>query len=126
MKIKQAYRYELKPNNKQHTRLSKHVGASRFAWNWALARRIARLEKNEGEDRFTDAMTDHRDWNVWKQENAPWVCEVSKCAPQESFRDLDRAFKNFWQGRKAGRKVGFPKFKKKGSYDSCRFSTGAI
>nr|WP_293105545.1 hypothetical protein [Okeania sp. SIO2F4] len=25
----------------------------------------------------------------------PWYYEVSKCAPQEALRDLDRAFKNF-------------------------------
>ena len=126
MKTRQAYRYELKPNNKQRTLLRKHVGAARFAWNWALARRIERFEKNEGNGRFTDAIADHRDWNAWKRDHAPWVSEVSKCAPQESFRDLDRAFKHFWQGRKAGRQVGFPRFKKKGCRDSCRFSTGAI
>ena len=126
MKISQAYRYELKPNNKQRTLLSKHVGTARFAWNWALSRRIERFENSEGKGRFTNAIADHRDWNVWKKENAPWWSEVSKCAPQETFRDLDRAFKNFWEGRKAGRKVGFPKFKKKGCRDSCRFSTGAM
>jgi putative transposase len=71
-------------------------------------------------------MADHREWNVWKQENAPWASEVSKCAPQESFRDLDRAFKNFFEGRRTGRNVGFPKFKKKGHRDSCRFSTGSM
>ncbi|MGD1717618.1 RNA-guided endonuclease InsQ/TnpB family protein [Dapis sp. BLCC M172] len=40
--------------------------------------------------------------------------EVSKCAPQQALRDLDRAFKNFLtiQGR------GFPRFKKKGKKDS--------
>jgi len=31
-----------------------------------------------------------------------------------------------WMARKADRSVGFPKFKKKGCRDSCRFSTGAI
>jgi putative transposase len=119
--IHQAYRYELKPNNVQRTLLAKHVGAARYAWNWALARRIERFENNEGKDRFTNAIADHRSWNAWKRENAPWAAEVSKCAPQEAFRNLDRAFKNFWQGRKAGRAVGFPKFKKKGGGDSCRF-----
>lgn len=33
----QAYRYELKPNNKQRTLLAKHAGAARFAYNWGLA-----------------------------------------------------------------------------------------
>ncbi|MDN5348466.1 MAG: putative transposase [Clostridia bacterium] len=46
--------------------------------------------------------------------------EVSKCAPQEALRDLDRAFKNFFEGRAA-----FPKFKKKGVHDSFRL-TGTI
>jgi len=46
--------------------------------------------------------------------------QYSKCIPQESLRDLERAFKNFqqnWKARQAGqtrRYVGFPKFKKKG------------
>ncbi|MCZ6794278.1 MAG: RNA-guided endonuclease TnpB family protein, partial [Planctomycetota bacterium] len=126
MLVRQAYRYELKPNNRERTLLAKHVGVARFAWNWALARRIERFEKNQAKERFTNAVADHREWNEWKKENAPWWAEVSKCAPQETFRDLDRAFQNFWQGRKAARKVGIPKFKKKGVRDSCRFSTGAI
>jgi len=46
--------------------------------------------------------------------------EVSKCAPQEALRDLDKAFTNFWRGKKKGFKVGFPKFKKKGRHDSFR------
>jgi putative transposase len=46
--------------------------------------------------------------------------EVSKCAPQEALRDLDKAFKNFYEGR-----ANFPKFKKKGIHDSFRL-TGAI
>jgi putative transposase len=31
-----------------------------------------------------------------------WLYEVSKCAPQEALRDLDRAYQVFWQGRPAG------------------------
>ncbi len=121
MKTHQAYRYELKPNNNQRTLLAQHVGTARFAWNWALARRIERFENNDGKDKFTNAVKDHKEWNVWKQENAPWAYEVSKCAPQEAFRNLDRAFTSFWQRRKAGRTVGFPKFKKKGCHDTARF-----
>ena len=53
--------------------LAKHVGTARFAWNWALARRIERFEKNEDKHRFTTAVADHREWNEWKRENAPLV-----------------------------------------------------
>lgn len=51
--------------------------------------------------------------------------DVSKCAPQEALRDLDRAFSHFFRGIKQGKKVGFPSFKKKGCRDSFRL-TGAI
>jgi putative transposase len=51
--------------------------------------------------------------------------EVSKCAPQEALRDLHKAFTNFWRGRKKRKKVGFPKFKKKGRQDSFKL-LGAI
>ncbi len=34
-----------------------------------------------------------------------------KCAPHEALRDLDNAFRQFFRGRKAGKRVGFPRFK---------------
>lgn len=50
----------------------------------------------------------------------------SKCIPQEALRDLDKAFKRFFNERKSGNKVGFPKFKKKfKAKDSFRL-TGTI
>lgn len=125
MRVTRAYRYELDPNNVQRTLLAKHAGTARFAWNWALARRIERFKAREGKERFTDAMADHRDWNTWKRENALWTYEVSKCCAQEAFRNLDRAFQAFWRSRKAERTVGFPRFKKKGVRDSFRM-TGSI
>ena len=67
----------------------------------------------------------HRRWNAEKAQR-PWVYEVSKCCGQEALRDLDRAFANFWRGRKEGRRVGFPRFRRKhGRRDSCRL-TGSI
>jgi putative transposase len=50
----------------------------------------------------------------------------SKCIPQEALRDLDQAFKNFKTGRKTGRKVGFPKFKKKNRCKDSFQLTGVI
>jgi putative transposase len=125
MKVHQAYRYELAPNIAQRIMLAKHAGASRFAYNWGLARRIERFETREGKEKFTSAMEQHKDLNVLKTTEYPWMYEVSKCAPQEALRDLERAFRNFWNGRKAGRGTGFPKFKKKGTNDSFRL-TGSI
>jgi putative transposase len=46
--------------------------------------------------------------------------EVSKWIPQESLRDLDQAYDNFYRGLKIHQNIGLPKFKKKGKHDSFR------
>jgi putative transposase len=59
--------------------------------------------------------------------------EVSKCSPQESLRDLDQAYKNFYRNLKEqkqkkvpkSKRIGLPVFKKKGKHDSFTL-TGAI
>ena len=42
---------------------------------------------------------------AWKRADAPWLSEVDSMALQQSLRDLDKAFKNFFR---APGKVGFP------------------
>src|SRR6516164_10468399 len=61
----------------------------------------------------------HKELNKLKQSDHPWLYEVSKCAPQEALRDLDKAYKQFFrrvelkqQGMWKG-KLGFPRPKKK-------------
>ncbi len=36
MWVTQAFRFELDPNRVQREALAQHVGAARFAYNWAL------------------------------------------------------------------------------------------
>lgn len=122
MRSKRAYRYELDPNRAQRILLAKHAGAARFAYNWGLARRI---ELHQQTGTSTNAIEQHRELNRLKKTDYPWLYEVSKCAPQEALRDLDRAFTNFFRGIREGRKVGFPRFRKKGKDDRSRL-TGAI
>ncbi len=122
MKVQKAYRYELKPNNVQKTLLAKHAGVARFAYNWGLARRVEEYQRT---GKSSNAIEQHRLLNVLKKTEFPWMYEVSKCAPQEALRDLQRAYENFFRRVKAGENPGFPKFKKKGRNDSFRL-TGAI
>jgi putative transposase len=112
-----AYKVELKPNNAQRTLLKKHAGVARFAWNWGLENRIKLYEASK---QTTDAMKQHKELNALKPDQFPWMYEVSKCAPQEALRDLDRCFRNFFEKR-----AGFPKFKKKGKKENFRL-TGSI
>ncbi|HAI22065.1 MAG TPA: transposase, partial [Clostridiales bacterium UBA8153] len=47
-----------------------------------------------------------------KQTDFPWLYEVSKCAPQEARRNLDRAFQRFFRRcRNGAKKKGYPRFK---------------
>ena len=125
MLVTKAYRYELDPNNIQRSSLAQHAGVARFAYNWGLEQRIARYKNSQGDDRFTDAMKQHKELNSLKKEQFPWLYDCSKCAPQEALRDLHRAFKNFYRGLKTGKKIGFPRFKKRGVRDSFKL-TGII
>lgn len=105
MKILKAYKTELDPNNVQRTLLAKHAGAARFTWNWALNRRI---EEYKLTGKSSNAIEQHRQLNSLKPTDFPWMYEVSKCAPQEALRDLDKAFRNFFAKR-----AKHPRFKSK-------------
>jgi putative transposase len=109
MWVNQAFRFELSPNAAQRRVLAQHIGAARFAYNWGLSLCQKALEEGR---RLPSAAELHREWNRWKRENAPWWTEVSKCAPQEAFRDLEKALKN-WKAKQAR----FPRFKRKKSLD---------
>jgi putative transposase len=125
MLVNRAYRYELDPNNSQRTSLYQHAGVARFAYNWGLDQRNTLFNNSEGQARFTDFMKQHRLLTSLKKTQFPWMYECSKCAPEEALKNLHRAFQNFYRGRKTGKKVGFPRFKRKGVKDSFRL-TGTI
>jgi putative transposase len=116
LKVVRGYKTELDLNNEQRTACMKHAGASRFAYNWGLAR-SQEVYKLTG--KRPTAIDLHRELNALKPSQFPWMYEVSKCAPQEALRDLEQAYRNFYQKlklQKSGRwkgKLGFPKFKKR-------------
>lgn len=105
IKILKAYKTELDPSNVQCTLLSKHAGAARFVWNWALSRRI---EEYKLTGKSSNAIEQHRQLTALKLSDFPWMYDVSSRALQESLRDLDKAFKSFFAGR-----AKYPRFKSK-------------
>lgn len=123
----QGYKTELKVNNKQRTLLAKHCGAARFTYNWGLNLKIEAY-KNETDEKL-NAISLHRKLNSLKKEKFPWMYEVSKCAPQEALRDLDKAYQGFFRklkSRKSGEKPGFPRFKSKHDSKQSFRLTGSI
>lgn len=112
-----SYRIKLDLNNKQRTAMAKHAGVARHAFNWGLAlcQQIYHDAKAKGEKvkRPTSIDLHKRLVAKVKPEN-PWYYEVSKCAPQEALRNLDKAYKSAFTVK--GRKL--PRFQKKNVKDS--------
>ena len=128
MKVTQAYRFALDPTPAQERALRSHAGAARFAWNWGLGKC---RERYAAERRWYCGAELHRLWNQVKKADPAlgWWEQNSKCAYQESLRDLDRALRDFAKsrnGQRKGKRLGFPRFKKRGKgRDSFRL-TGAV
>jgi putative transposase len=129
VRVTQGYRFALEPTPAQERALRSHAGAARFAWNWGLARC---KERYEAEGKWYSAAELHKLWNAAKKADPAlaWWGENSKCAYQEAFRDLDRALRDFIKSKKGlrkGKRLGFPKFKKRGQCkDSFRFGAGVM
>lgn len=136
----QAYRFALDPNQAQLAGIRRHAGASRFAYNWGLARVKAAHAQRDAEQSYGltgDLLTPvpwtlpalRLAWNAVKRDIAPWWDECSKEAFRAGLDQLARGLKNFTdsrQGKRKGRRVGFPRFKKRGkARDSFRYTTGA-
>src|SRR5207244_5665577 len=106
------------------------AGSARYDYNWALAQKIEAYKKGE---KVPTAIDLHRALNKLKKTELSWMYSVSKCAPQEALRHVDKAYDNFFrkvklkkQGKHKG-KLGFPQFKKKSKgIGSFSFTTGAI
>ncbi len=108
---RKSIKTKLKLNNKQKTLIAKHAGVARHAYNWGLATCISEYQETK---KRLSAITLHKRLVAEVKSQNPWYYEVSKCAPQQALRDLERGFKNFLTIPKRG----FPKFKKKGKKDS--------
>jgi putative transposase len=104
-----SHRIRLNPTPEQGDYFVRAAGTRRFVFNWGLAEWIRQYEAGEK----PSALALKKQFNGIKGDLFPWVYEVTKCAVEGAFMDLAAAFKNFFEGRKAERKVGFPKFKAK-------------
>ena len=118
-----SFKTELKLNNNERTQLSKHAGVARHAWNWGLDLCKMILDYNHANPdekmRFPSAIDLHKFLVKWVKVENPWYYEVSKTSAQYALRYLSRAFSDFFSNKTInGRRVGFPRFKKKGQHDS--------
>jgi len=125
--MKARYQYRIYPTPGQQSELAKLFGCCRVAWNDALALIKA---TPQGEKWPSNAeLQKICITQAKKTEEREWLAGVSNIPLQQSIRDLGIAFKNFFDYRKdnrKGRRVGFPRFKKKLNQQSARFSKGGF
>ena len=148
--MKARYQYRIYPRPNQIAPLAKAFGCARVVWNDALViflneekPKLAGANRRFGE---TSAVSRPRlspcerrafpkdvDKRVITQakktQERCWLSEVSNIVLQQSYRDLLTAWSNYFSslnGKRKGKKVGRPKFKKKQSRQAIRFRKGGF
>ncbi len=137
--FQRAFRFALDPTPRQARMFASHAGGARFAYNWGNAAIITALDARQAEKDTgaepTVKTPSHFDlckaWTAWKNEhaadpppaegerptNTAWVGENFVGTYQAALRDASKAWSDFFasrSGKRAGRRLGRPRFKKKG------------
>jgi putative transposase len=122
--MKARYQYRFYPTDQQQQRLAQLFGCVRVVWNDALAicKQSEKLPSNNDLQKLVITQAK-------KTVEREWLSEVSNIPLQQSVADLGVAYKNFFdslKGKRKGKKVGIPKFKKKTNQQSARFRIGGF
>ncbi|MFJ7293490.1 RNA-guided endonuclease InsQ/TnpB family protein [Streptomyces collinus] len=123
------YNYRAYPDASQRRALARAFGCARVVWNDCLRDRkeahAAGLPYVKSAELSRLRITQAK-----RTEERAWLAEVSAVVLQQSLRDLDTAYKNFFdsiKGKRRGRKVGPPRYKsKKDTRQSIRLNTNAF
>ena len=114
MIILKSFKYRFYPTQAQKETLEIQFGHCRFVYNWGLAlQRKHYVQTGEILSYFdiTRCITE-----IKRNEEFSWLRLANAQALQQSLRDLDKAWRNFFAGRAA-----WPRFKKKRSKQSYRY-----
>ncbi len=119
MRQKRAYHYRIYPTAEQKKILAQTCGCARFVYNWALRKRsdaYYQEQKRVSYNQTSALLTDLK-----KQPAYHWLNDVSCVPTQQALRHLDRAFRNFFEGRAA-----YPVFKSKKGEQAAEYTTSAF
>jgi len=122
--MKARYQYRIYPTDQQQRGLAQLFGCVRVVWNDALAL-CKQLGKKPKSSELQKLVITQAKLTLERA----WLSGVSNIPLQQSVADLDIAFKNFFnscKGKRKGRKVGYPKFKKRTNNQSARFRIGGF
>ena len=114
MDIYRAYKYRFYPTQEQEVLLAKSFGCARFVYNRFLALRKQAYQDHKINVSFPDAcflLTLDK-----KKDEFSFLNEVSNSMLQQSLRNADAAYQNFFK-----KKANYPRFKNKWGKQSIRF-----
>ena len=116
----QAFLFRLEPDEAQEVLFAKSAGCSRYVYNRCLDLKSEAWTASQTKLTFVDLANLLPVWK--KAAETSWLSEPPSQVLQQSLKDLDAAFKNFFEGRAA-----YPVHKKKGkSRDAFRFPQGVV
>lgn len=105
-KIILGFKFRLYPNKEQANLINRTLGSCRFVYNHFLATRRDEWFVNHHSLNLKDTM--HLLTYLKRRTETSWLYDVDNIALQQSLRDLDRAYQNFFKKR-----ARYPSFKKK-------------
>ena len=91
-----AIKVMLIPNNVQKTKMFQYAGASRFAYNWALAREKESYEK--GGKFISDSELRKEFTKLRHSDEYAWLLNISNNVTKQAIKDACTAYKNFFKG----------------------------
>lgn len=110
---KQAFKFLLEPNKNHINEFLVFTGSCRFVYNKGLALINENYDSGKKFLNYNQLASELVNWK--NEECLAWLKMAPSQCLQQSLRDLDKAFKNFFSG-----KSQYPRFKKKGRNDSFR------
>lgn len=118
-----SYKYRIYPNQKQKQQLAKFFGCARFVYNYYLDKRIEVYEKDKTTFGYAKCSKDLTELKT--KPGYEWLKETDSVSLQSALKNLDIAFKNFFERPE----TGFPKFKSKKSHSysyTTKYTNGNI
>src|ERR687885_1583235 len=120
--MKARYQYRFYPTDQQRQSLAQLFGCVRVVWNDALA--LSKAFQFPGYNSLAKSLTLSK-----KTEERRWLSDVSSVPLHQSLKQLEVAYKNYFdslKGKRKGKKVGQPRFKKKTNSQSATFTKAAF
>ena len=109
-----TYKYRIYPNKEQKKIIDNTFAQCRFLYNYFLRENINRYEN--GEKKLTYNQMSAELTNLRNSEEFMWLQECDRQAQARALKDLDVAYKNFFN-----KKSSFPRFKSKRDRSTCYY-----